>query len=333
MRDATNKQWAESVLRARVPPLPRTPPPATPSEQSRRSDSALSPARLVVFFAVLFATLFAVTAATTAIIRHTSVPSGAYFALFTPIALSDVDRSVPRSRSLARAAAPDGTRRVRSRARDLHRSPHRRRAIFDDNRIIALLGGYSVGGTESVTVLAAPVLMALGSAVTEELLVRGVVFRLLEESVGSWAALLISAALFGSLTSEIHTLPCGAATAIAIEAGMMLAAAYMVTRRLWLPIGIHAAWNYTQGGVFGVAVSGAAMKGFLRGTLRGPAWLSGGPFGTEASAVAVVVCGAVSVLFLAKAVRSGNLISALVDAAPARRIASGTYDARLPDIH
>ena len=41
----------------------------------------------------------------------------------------------------------------------------------------------------------------------------------------------------------------------------LLAAAYMLTRRLWLCIGIHFAWNFTQGGIFSAAVSGGATKG------------------------------------------------------------------------
>ena len=66
--------------------------------------------------------------------------------------------------------------------------------------------------------------------------------------------------------------------------------AYLVTRGLWLPIGIHAAWNFTQGGIFGVTVSGHPAEGLIRGTLTGPEWLAGGEFGAEASVVATAFC-------------------------------------------
>lgn len=82
-----------------------------------------------------------------------------------------------------------------------------------------------------------------------------------------------------------------AAVAITLEAGVRLAAACLLTGRLWLSMGVHFAWNFTQGGIFGAAVSGQASTGLLRSLLQGPALLTGGDFGAEASAVAVVVCG------------------------------------------
>jgi hypothetical protein len=169
--------------------------------------------------------------------------------------------------------------------------------------VIALLGGYSVDGHEPVSVLAKHVAMAVQSGVVEEIVARGVLFRLLEEWLGTWAAIALSSALFGlgHIANPHATL--WSALAIAVEAGTLLAAAYMLTRRLWLAIGVHAAWNYTQGAIFGVAVSGFEVKGLLHGTMRGPVWLSGGEFGAEASVVAVGVCTAAATLLLMRAVR------------------------------
>jgi hypothetical protein len=87
----------------------------------------------------------------------------------------------------------------------------------------------------------------------------------------------------------------------------MLAAAYMLTRRLWLPIGLHAGWNFTQGGLFGVAVSGNASHGLLQGTLTGPVWLSGGEFGTESSVVAIIFCGLLGIAVLMRARQLGHV--------------------------
>ena len=89
----------------------------------------------------------------------------------------------------------------------------------------------------------------------------------------------------------------------------MLAAAYVLTRRLWLPIGIHAGWNFTQGGIFGVSVSGHPSGGLLDGTLTGPEWLSGGDFGAEASIVAVVLGIALGTILLRMAWRRGRFIA------------------------
>ena len=71
------------------------------------------------------------------------------------------------------------------------------------------------------------------------------------------------------------------------------------TGRVWLPIGLHLAWNFTQGGIFGVAVSGTNLApGLLVSRFSGPEWLSGGLFGAEASIVSVVVCLAGAAYFL-----------------------------------
>jgi hypothetical protein len=93
-----------------------------------------------------------------------------------------------------------------------------------------------------------------------------------------------------------------------LEAGILLAAAYMLTRRLWLCMGLHFAWNFTQGGIFSAAVSGGASHGLLKATLVGPDWLTGGAFGPEASAVAVVVCTTAGLLLLVAADRKGHVI-------------------------
>ena len=77
--------------------------------------------------------------------------------------------------------------------------------------------------------------------------------------------------------------------AIAIEAGLLLGAAYKWAGTLWLPIGIHWAWNFAQGNIFGFAVSGEkAGESLLQARIEGAGWLTGGAFGAEASVVAVM---------------------------------------------
>ena len=96
--------------------------------------------------------------------------------------------------------------------------------------------------------------------------------------------------------------------AIAVEAGILLGAAYMLTRRLWLAIGIHATWNFTQGWVFSVPVSGGeAPLGLLITRRAGPEWLTGGAFGLEASVVAMVVATLAGLVLLLMAIRGGQL--------------------------
>ena len=134
--------------------------------------------------------------------------------------------------------------------------------------VLAALGLYTVQGWRGPAVLIAPLAVSVGAGVIEELLFRGVIFRIIEASLGTWIALVISAALFGLVHLGNPNATWLAAAAISLEAGVMLAAAYVLTRRLWLPIGIHAAWNFTQGGIFSVAVSGGKTDGLLVATLE-----------------------------------------------------------------
>jgi len=154
---------------------------------------------------------------------------------------------------------------------------------------------------DAIPMLSAAILAAVG----EELAFRGGLFRILEESFGTATALAISAALFGLL----HALNPGATVlstaAIALEAGVLLGAAYALTRNLWFPMGLHLGWNFTEGGIFGVSVSGgSAMKGFFSVSLAGRPVLTGGKFGPEASVIAIVVCLALAIVLLVLTVRS-----------------------------
>lgn len=148
-------------------------------------------------------------------------------------------------------------------------------------------------------------------AVLEEVLVRGVLFRILEEWLGSWAALLISAALFGLAHLGNPGSSATAAAAIAVEAGVMLAAAFMLTRRLWLAIGIHWSWNFVQGSIWGLPVSGTRQASLLYGTVHGPVLWTGGSFGPEAGLIGLLVGSAAGILLLWLAARRGEMRQAV----------------------
>jgi membrane protease YdiL (CAAX protease family) len=175
--------------------------------------------------------------------------------------------------------------------------------------ILRALGAFKITGNNGWQIMLAILSASVLSGVLEEILIRGIVFRILEKSLGSWIALGISAVVFGLL----HLFNPGAtllnAAAISIEAGVLLAAAYMLTRRLWFCIGIHIAWNFTQGGIFSVAVSGGQSKGLLQSKMVGPDWLTGGIFGAEASVVALVVCAAAGIILVKAAVRKGQVLA------------------------
>ncbi|HET7587513.1 MAG TPA: type II CAAX endopeptidase family protein [Gammaproteobacteria bacterium] len=154
-----------------------------------------------------------------------------------------------------------------------------------------------------------PLAGAIATAFFEEIAVRGVLFRIVEEHLGTWLALAFSAAAFGALHAGNPGATVTSSIAIALEAGVLLAAAYIYTRRLWLAIGLHAAWNFAEGGIFGADVSGIDSHGLLATRLSGPPLVSGGSFGPEASVVAVAVCLISAVVLLSLAWRQSRIVA------------------------
>ena len=174
---------------------------------------------------------------------------------------------------------------------------------------LALAGSLSISGTNEIGVMIIPFIGAVTSGWFEELLFRGILFRIVENALGSWLALVISAVIFGSLHLINPQATLLGAVAVMLEAGVTLAAAYMVTRRLWLPVGIHFAWNFVQAGIFGIIVSGTTLRpGLLRTSLAGPEWLTGGSFGAEASVAAMALGVIVGAALIVRAVKNGHVI-------------------------
>lgn len=142
--------------------------------------------------------------------------------------------------------------------------------------IVTALGGYRAAGWGELATVWTAINLSLMSGFAEELLFRGILFRYIERTGGSWAALLITSAMFGAAHLANPNAGLIPAAAIAVEAGLLLGAVYMLTGRLWAAIGLHAAWNFTQGWIFGLPVSGGGGgDGMVRGQLAGPAALSG----------------------------------------------------------
>jgi membrane protease YdiL (CAAX protease family) len=201
--------------------------------------------------------------------------------------------------------------------------------------IVAALGGYRIAGWGGLATLWAPLAVSIISGFAEELLFRGILFRYIERTAGSWAALALTSALFGGAHLFNPNASLVAAASIAIEAGILLGAVYMLTRRLWAAIGLHAAWNFTQGWVFGLPVSGTSVgDGLVHGRLAGPEMLTGGAFGLEASLPAVVVATAAGVGILIVAARRGAVVAPLWArrpvSAPAPAPAPAAVPARTP---
>jgi len=168
------------------------------------------------------------------------------------------------------------------------------------------LGGAKLTAIGPTSDILSALAMAVLAGVAEEIIFRGAVYRLLEDGFGTLVAILLSGALFGLIHGLNPGATAASTAAIAIEAGILLAAAYVFTRSLWLPIGLHIGWNFTEGGIFGAAVSGGKTHGLITTIFSGPDWLTGGKFGPEASLPAVVLCLSAALILIAFAVRRGE---------------------------
>jgi membrane protease YdiL (CAAX protease family) len=152
-------------------------------------------------------------------------------------------------------------------------------------------GNFSVISVNPVSFIIIPITIAFTVAIFEEILIRGIVFRIIEEKLGSYYALFISAALFGALHLPNEGSTLFSAVSVAIEAGLLLGMAFIYSRNLWFPIALHFAWNFMQSGIFGAVTSGNQKTDSLLVTkIQGPEILTGGEFGPEGSIQAIVFC-------------------------------------------
>lgn len=182
--------------------------------------------------------------------------------------------------------------------------------------VLAAAGAWQLTGSNAWTAILVPLTELTLVALFEEILFRAILLRNIERSLGTWAAIAISSLVFGlAHVPNANVTPL--AIGVTIVAGVWLAGAYLATRRLWLAVGMHFAWNFMSDAVFSLTTSGHPGKGMLQGRTGGPAWLSGGAYGVEASLVTLVVLAAASVALLAVARRRGHLLGR-VEAGAAR---------------
>jgi membrane protease YdiL (CAAX protease family) len=174
--------------------------------------------------------------------------------------------------------------------------------------ILMVLGFYRVEGFNPLSFMIPAIAMSVKSGIFEELVFRGALFRSVEDLAGSWVAVVVSSLVFGFLHLLNPDATIAGAAYISIEAGVLLGAAYLLTRRLWMGIGFHMVWNYVQSAVYSGVVSGGVDEpGLIKAKIEGPHLLTGGTFGMELSLGALILCTTAGVILLVKATRRGHL--------------------------
>lgn len=135
--------------------------------------------------------------------------------------------------------------------------------------------------------------------VVEEVIFRGILFRFITDKWNIAVGLTTSSLLFGLAHIANPGATLWAALAIALASGWLFGMAYAYHQTIWVPIGMHWAWNYLEGGVFGCAVSGTPLDylPLITPRISGADILSGGAFGPEASIICVALGIAISIVY------------------------------------
>ena len=179
--------------------------------------------------------------------------------------------------------------------------------------VLWLLGSYHVTGLTPSVLLLLPLPLYLLVAAFEETLFRGYLFQTLETRWGSGWALGASSLFFGLAhlanpapgETVLHHL--AGPVFICFEAGLPLGAAYLLTRRLWLPIGIHWAWDYLEGPIYGCPDSGTHdPHSLLQAHFSGSSIVTGGTFGPEAGVVFLAVGTFAGLILLRTVIQRGQ---------------------------
>jgi uncharacterized protein len=174
--------------------------------------------------------------------------------------------------------------------------------------VIYLWGDFRIILVNPVSSIITPFAVAFSVAVFEETMLRGIIFRIVEEKLGSYISLAISAIIFGAAhllnpaSSVISTLCIGIV-------GFSFGASYIYSRSLWLPIAIHFSWNFVQSGIFGAITSGNEQTSSLFSTkISGAELITGGAFGPEGTIQATLFWVLVSILLMILITKQNKLI-------------------------
>jgi len=175
--------------------------------------------------------------------------------------------------------------------------------------VIYLFGSYSISHVNPLSFLLPSFITALTAGFVAEILIRGIIFRLTEESLGTLIALIISILLFVVFHATVKGATFLSVFSTAIQAGFLFSATYIFSRSLWLPIFLHFAWDFAEPGIFGGINPGINLKQSLfNSNFNGSDLITGGKFGPGNSIEALLICLIAGFIFLWLARRKNNFI-------------------------
>jgi membrane protease YdiL (CAAX protease family) len=139
--------------------------------------------------------------------------------------------------------------------------------------------------------LGVSILVFLFAGAAEEMLFRGYPLQTLTRANLAWLGVLLTSVPFAAAHLGNPNAVAGFTFINTALAGVWLAVAYLRTRSLWLPFGLHWSWNWAQASLLGLPVSGInriAPAPLLKAVNLGPDWLTGGAYGIEGGAACTI---------------------------------------------
>ena len=175
--------------------------------------------------------------------------------------------------------------------------------------VIYFTGNYLVTIINPVSFLIPAFASALTAGFVGEIIIRGVVFRIMEQKFGTPITVIIFTLLFGLFHVNVAGATLISVLSTAMQAGLLLSAAYVFTRSLWFTIFLHFAWDFAEPGIFGAVNPGNSIQHtLLTSTITGPVLLTGGQSGPQNSIQALIICTVAGLFFLYLAKRNNKFI-------------------------
>jgi uncharacterized protein len=176
--------------------------------------------------------------------------------------------------------------------------------------IIVITCTYSIVIINPISFLVPSLAAAFTAGFVSELIIRGIIFRIIEEHSGTVIAVIVLTVMFALMHLNVQGATALSVISTAMQAGLLLSAGYVLTRSLWFTIFLHFAWDFTEPGIFGAINPGNSIpESLITSRISGPVYLTGGQFGPQNSIQAIAICSTLGLLFLIWAKRKKRFIN------------------------
>ncbi len=175
--------------------------------------------------------------------------------------------------------------------------------------VIYLFCTYTVLNINPFSYLLPAFTYALTAGFVTEILIRGIIFRIIEQKAGTAVAIVFITIVFALMHINAAGATALSVISTAVQAGFVLSAGYVLTRSLWFPIFLHFAWDFAEPGFFGGINPGNSIDvNLISSNISGPAILTGGRMGPQNSIEAIIICLLAGLFFLWLAQKHNNII-------------------------